>query len=95
MVVIVKRRCPAIRRGDARDEARHHIRAVFCCPACGIRLCPEPAHRVKLTLRDAAVRVFLFHHPLQPAFTLRVQDFTAVQAVGDGDAVLLILIRVT
>ncbi len=94
MVVIVKRRCPAIRRGYARDEARHHIRAVLCCPACGIRLCPEPAHGVKLTLRDAAVRVFLFHHPLQPGFALRVQHFTAVQAVGDGDAVFLILIRV-
>ncbi|CSF82908.1 Uncharacterised protein [Shigella sonnei] len=94
MVVIVKRRCPAIRRGDARDESRHHIRAVLSRPACGIRLCPEPAHRIKLTLRDAAVRVFLFHHPLQPGFTLRVQHFTAVQAVGDGDAVLLILIRV-
>ncbi len=94
MVVIVKRRCPAIRRGDARDEARHHIRAVFCCPACGIRLCLKPAHRVKLTLRDAAVRVFLFHHPLQAAFACGMQDFTAVQAVGDGDAVFLILIRV-
>ncbi len=48
----------------------------------------------RLTLRDAAVRVFLFHHPLQPGFALRVQHFTAVQAVGDGDAVFLILIRV-
>ncbi|EMR91765.1 toxin of the YeeV-YeeU toxin-antitoxin system, partial [Escherichia coli O104:H4 str. E112/10] len=62
--------------------------------ACGIRLCLKPAHRIKLTLRDAAVRVFLFHHPLQPGFALRVQHFTAVQAVGDGDVVFLILIRV-
>ncbi len=50
----------------------------------------EPAHGVERR-GYAAVRAFLFHHPLQPGFALRVQHFTGGRVVGDGDVVFLIL----
>ncbi len=46
-------------------------------------------------MRGAAVRQFFFHHPPQPGPAFCMQHLTPVQAVRDGDAVLLILVAVT
>ena len=94
-VVIVKFRLPPVRCGDVRDIAGHHIQTVLCPPSRRVRLRREPSCRVIPAVRDAAVRQFFFHHPLQPGPAFCMQHLTPVQAVGDGDAVLLILVAVT
>ncbi len=93
-VVIVIFRLLPVRCGDVRDSAGHHMQAVLCPPSRRIRLRREPSCRVILAVGDAAVRMFFLHHPLQPSLAFCIQHLPPVQAVRDGDAVLLLLIAV-